>query len=127
MRTISLFICDAITRMLSSSKNLTTLTDAAKPVPPAKKVKWTDWKHPFINYLRTIVDKDEHHVRYVCKPQDVPEPSHSSDFFENYVAMAPLTGEPSTIDSVEVLTLIINFIAGNETAEAKKPALCSGA
>ena len=33
--------------------------------------------------------------------------------------MAPLNGEAYSIDSSEVFTLIVNFIAANETAEAK--------
>ena len=41
------------------------------------------------------------------------------DFIDDYVAMANLTGEAFTIDSAEVYTLIVKYIAGNTTAEAK--------
>ena len=46
-------------------------------------------------------------------------PTPNSDFIDDYVAMAPFNGEAFIIDLSEVLTLIVKFIAGNETAEAK--------
>ena len=40
------------------------------------------------------------------------------DFLENYIAMAPLTGEKFTTDSADVYTYLVNFISGNETTDA---------
>ena len=100
-------------------KKSATLSDAAKHVTLTKEVKWTDWVPSFMNYLRTIVGRDGHPIKYVCRSQDAPDPTPNPDFLDDYVAMAPLIGEAFTIDSAEVLTLIVMFIAGNETAEAK--------
>ena len=33
--------------------------------------------------------------------------------------MAPLNGDASAIDTVQVHTFLVNFVAGNDTAEAK--------
>jgi hypothetical protein len=46
-------------------------------------------------------------------------PTPHADFIDNYVDMAPLNGEAFTIDAADVHTYIVNFVAGNETAEAK--------
>ena len=72
-----------------------------------------------MNYLRTIVNRDGHPIKHVCRSQDAPEPTLNPDFLDNYVAMAPLVGEVFTIDSAEVLTLIVMLTAGNEIAEEK--------
>ena len=58
-------------------------------------------------------------MKYVCRAKDAPNPTPNADFLDDYVAMAPMVGEAFTIDSSEVFTLLVKFIAGNETAEAK--------
>ena len=92
-----------------------TFSDAATSVPFTKEIKWTDWSPSFLNYLRTIPGRDGHPLKYICREFDNPNP----DFIDDYVAMAPFNGEAFVIDSSEVLTLIVKFIAGDETAEAK--------
>ena len=96
-----------------------TLSDASKPVPFIKEIKWTDWSPSFLNYLRTIPGRDGHPLKYICREFDNPNPIPNPDFIDDYVAMAPFNGEAFVIDSSEVLTLIVKFIAGDETAEAK--------
>ena len=100
-------------------KKADTLTTAAKPAPFTKEVKWADWMPSFLNYLRTIPGRDGHPLKYICRERDQPDPTPNPDFIDDYVMMAPLNGEAYSIDSSEVFTLIVNFIAGNETAEAK--------
>ena len=41
------------------------------------------------------------------------------DFLDDYVAMAPLFGDSYAIDSVQVHAFLVNFVSGNDTAEAK--------
>ena len=96
-----------------------TLSDAAKPVVFGKDVKWVDWAPSFLNYLRTIPGRDGVPLKYICRKSDTPIPTPNPDFLDDYVAMAPLTGEAFTIDAAEVYTLIVKFIAGNELAESK--------
>ena len=44
----------------------------------------------------------------------------SDDFLDDYVAAAaPLTGNAYAIDTVQVHTFLLNFVTGNDTAEAK--------
>jgi ribosomal protein L4 len=43
----------------------------------------------------------------------------SANFLDDYVAMAPLNGDAYAIDTVQVHTFLVNFVAGNDTAEAK--------
>ena len=73
----------------------------------------------FLNYLLTIPDTDVHPLKYVCRGNYAPYPTPHAYFLDDYVAMVPLTGESFTIDSSEAFTLIVKFVAGNETAEAK--------
>ena len=38
---------------------------------------------------------------------------------DNYVTRAPLTGDAFKVDAAEVHTYLVNFMAGNNTAEVK--------
>ena len=100
-------------------KKAETLMSQAKPAQFTKEVKWMDWKQSFLNYLHIIPGRDGHPLKYICGSNDASDPSPNEDFLDDYIAMAPLTGEAFNIDAGEVFTLLVNFIAGNETAEAK--------
>ena len=43
----------------------------------------------------------------------------NEDFLDDYIARAPLEGDSYVIDSVQVHTFLVNFVSGNDTAEAK--------
>ena len=96
-----------------------TLTDAAKPVMFTNEVKWNDWAPSFRNYLRTIPGRDGVPLSYITRVSDGPNLTPNPDFIDDYVAMAALSGEAFVIDSSEVHTLIIKYIAGNNAAETK--------
>ena len=96
-----------------------TLSEAAKPGPFKSTTKWTDWVHAFLNYLKTIPGRDGVPLAYVCRTNSTPDPTPHPDFLEMYIKMAPLQGDTYLINKAEVHTLIVNFIVGNETAEAK--------
>jgi hypothetical protein len=73
-----------------------------------------------MNYLRSIPGRDGIPLKYVCRENDVPDPMVANDdFLDDYVANAPLEGDSYAIDSVQVHTLLLNFVPGNDTAEAK--------
>jgi hypothetical protein len=83
-------------------------------------MKWADWAPTFLNYyLRTMPGQDGVPLKYVCRLNEAPDPNPNGDFLDDYVAMAALDGEAFTIDAADVHTFIVNFISGNETAEAK--------
>ena len=63
--------------------------------------------------------RDRVPLKYICRENDTPNPAPNSDFLDNYINMAPLTCEAYVIDSAQVHTFIVNFVSGNETAEAK--------
>ena len=58
-------------------------------------------------------------LKYICRDKDVADPVLNEDFIDDYVAMAPLTGDSYAIDTVQVHTFLVNFVSGNDTAEAK--------
>ena len=58
-------------------------------------------------------------LKYICRENDTPNPAPNADFLDDYINMASLTGEAYVIDSAQVHTFIVNFVSGNETAEAK--------
>jgi hypothetical protein len=69
--------------------------------------------------LRTIPGRDGVPLKYVCHTNDAEDPTPNADFLDDYIAMAPLVGEAFAIDAADVHTFIVNFISGNDTAEAK--------
>ena len=96
-----------------------TIAEAAKPEKFTLKTKWDDWNPSFQNFLRSIPGKDGVPLKYICRANDMPDPTPHVDFLDDYIAMAPLTGEAFAVDSAEVHTYLVNFIAGNTTAESK--------
>ena len=96
-----------------------TLADAAKPDKFKDSAKWEDWKPTFLNYLRSIPGRDGVPLKYVCRDDTEPMPVVHDDFLDDYVSMAPLRGDSFAIDTAQVHTFLLNFVSGNDTAEAK--------
>jgi hypothetical protein len=101
-------------------KKSKTLAETAKPKQLDDKAKWDDWEPVFMNFLRSIPGLSGIPLSYVCRTNEGPVhgPPHD-DFLDDYIENAPLTGEAFTRDAAEVHTYIVNFIAGNTTAESK--------
>ena len=51
------------------------------------------------------------------------DPIPNDNFFDDYILMAPLEGDSYAIDTVQVHTFLVNFVSGNNTAEAKTQGL----
>ncbi|KAI2503244.1 hypothetical protein MHU86_11181 [Fragilaria crotonensis] len=96
-----------------------TLAEAAKPEKFKEATKWEDWKPTFVNNLRAIPGRDGVPLKYICREHGGPVVEENADFLDDYVAMAPLDGDAYAIDTVQVHTFLVNFVAGNDTAEAK--------
>ena len=116
-------VADLIRRYKTHEKYLSdskTLSEAAKPEKFKESTKWEDWKPTFLNYLRSIPGRDGVPLKYICRDKDEADLIVASDdFLDDYVAAAPLTGNAYAIDSVQVHTFLLNFVTGNDTAEAK--------
>ena len=101
-----------------------TLAEAAKPGKFRETMKWEDWKPTFTNYLRSIPGRDGIPLKYICRENDAADPfAANDDFLDDYVANAPLMGDSYAIDTVQVHTFLLNFVSGNDAAEAKIQAL----
>ena len=96
-----------------------TLSTTALPEKFTSKIKWEDWAPSFKNFLRVIPGRDGIPLKYVCRDSIVADPTPHPDFLDDYVAMASLQGAAFVADAAEVHTYIVNFIAGNNTAESK--------
>jgi hypothetical protein len=97
-----------------------TLSEAAKPDNFKECTKWEDWKPTFLNYLRSIPGRDGIPLKYICRDNDEADATAGNDdFLDDYVASAPLEGNAYAIDTVQVHTFLLNFVTGNNTAEAK--------
>jgi hypothetical protein len=96
-----------------------TLAEAAKPEKFKESMKWEDWKPTFLNYIRLIPGRDGVPLKYICREKDEADATPNEDFLDDYVAMAPLDGESYAIDTIQVHTILVNFVSGNDTAEAK--------
>ena len=116
-------VADLIRRYKTHEKYLTdskTLSDAAKPDKFKESTKWEDWKPTFLNYLRSIPGRDGIPLKYVCRDKDEADrDAMNEDFLDDYVAFAPLEGNSYAIDTAQVHTFLLNFVTGNDTAEAK--------
>jgi hypothetical protein len=100
-----------------------TLAEAAKPEKFKESTKWEDWKPTFLNYIRSIPGRNGIPLKYICRDKDEAEITQHEDFLDDYVAMAPLEGDSYAIDTVQVHTFLVNFVSGNDTAEAKMQGL----
>jgi hypothetical protein len=117
-------VADLIRRYKTHEKYLTdskTLSEAAKPEKFKESTKWEDWKPTFLNYLCSIPGRDGVPLKYVCRDKNEADVTAASeDFLDDYVAAAPfLSGNAYAIDAVQVHTFLLNFVTGNDTAEAK--------
>ena len=115
-------VSDLIRRYKTHEKFLTdskTLSEAAKPDKFKESIKWEDWKPTFLNYIRAIPGRDGIPLKYICREKDEPDLTTNEDVLDDYIARAPLEGDSYVIDSVQVHTFLVNFVSGNDTAEAK--------
>ncbi len=55
----------------------------------------------------------------MCRDSDEADHTPNKDFLDDYVTMAPVEGNSSAIDTVQVHTFLVSFVSGNDTAEAK--------
>jgi len=109
-----------VTRMKSHDrylKDASKMLDAAKPKPFTNDVKWDDWEQTFQNYLRFIPGANGIPLTYIIRENPVPDETPRPDFMDEYVHMAPLVGVSYSEDNLKVLTLLNNFIVGNDRAE----------
>jgi hypothetical protein len=95
------------------------LSETAKPQMFTESIKWTDWIPVFTNFLKSLPGRHGVPLTYVIRDNDDAMVIPSADMFDDYMNRAPLTGEALNADASEVHTYIVNFIAGNETAESK--------
>jgi hypothetical protein len=123
---LSPFPIDRVSDLIRRSKTLEkfqadskTLAEAAKPEEFKESMKWEDWKPTFLNYIRSIPGRDGVPLKYICRVKEEADATPNEDFLDDYVAMAPLDGESYAIDTVQVHTFLVNFVSGNDTAEAK--------
>ena len=97
----------------------TTLTDTAKPKQFTEKDKWSEWYPTLVNFLRAIPGRTGIPLSYIIRHENVTPRNTYSDFIDEYVDRAPLTGQAYTTDAAEVHTYIVKFTSGNAVAEAK--------
>ena len=100
-------------------KKSSMISDTAKPARFTEKMKWEDWNPSFVNFLRSIPGRNGIPLSYVIRTNPLPDPVAHTDFLDDYVAMASLTGSAFEVDRAEVHTYIVKFISGNDTAESK--------
>ena len=97
-----------------------TVSEAAKPVRFKDSMKWDDWFHTFLNFLKAVSHRNGVPLSYICREYDEAIPHNPNiDFLDNYILQAPLYGDTFKIDASEVHTYLVNFMTGNEIAEVK--------
>ena len=100
-------------------KKSSALSDTAKPGSFTEQTKWEDWRPVFNNFLRSIPGRNGIPLSYVVRRDDNPTAIPDVTLLDEYINGADLTNEAFKVDAAEVHTYIVNFIAGNQRAEAK--------
>ena len=95
------------------------LSETAKPQMFTETTKWADWVPVFINFLKSLPGRHGVPLVYIVRDNDNALVVPNVDMLDDYVNQAPFNGEAFNADASEVHTYIVNFIAGNETAESK--------
>ena len=100
-------------------KKAKTLSDTAKPGSFTEQTKWEDWQPVFANFLRSIPGRNGIPLSYTIRANDNPTVVPNASLLDDYINRAPLNGDAFDADVAEVHTYLVNFISGNQTAEAK--------
>ena len=95
------------------------ITETAKPENLTNKVNWIEWYPTLINFLRAVPGRSGAPLSYICRPINVIICATYIDFVDEYVDIAPLTGQAYQTDADEVHTYIVKFKSGNLVAEDK--------
>lgn len=99
--------------------NSSSITETTKPARFTQKIRWDDWSPTFVNFLRSIPGRNGIPLAYVIRMSVAPVIDSSADFLQNYINRAPLNGPAFCKDAMKVHIYLVNFTAGNVTAETK--------
>ena len=95
------------------------MIETTKPIRFMEKIRWDDWVPTFINFLRSIPGRQGVPLCYVIRNHVAPVIDPSADLLQDYINRAPLIGSAYQADALDVHVYIVNFTAGNATAETK--------
>ena len=87
------------------------ISDTAKPNRFSDKSKWEEWSPSFTNFLRSIPGCNGIPLSYVVCSDLLPDLTPNTDFMDDYVAMAVLTGASFEVDSAEVHMYLVKLAA----------------
>ena len=95
------------------------IIETTKPIRFTEKIRWDDWVPTFINFLRSIPGRHGVPLCYVIRNHVVPLIDPLADLLQSYINRAPLQGAAFQADALDVHIYLVNFTAGNVTAETK--------
>ena len=95
------------------------MIETTKPIRFTEKLRWDDWVPTFINFLRSIPGRQGVPLCYVIRNHVAPMIDPTADLLQDYINRAPMTGSAFQADALDVHVYIVNFTAGNVTAETK--------
>ena len=87
----------------------------------SSKIPWsgsTGSRH-FSCTFGLFLDVMAYKLKYVCREEDESDDAPHDNFFDNCVAMALLAGDSCAIDTVQARSFFVNFVYGNDNAEAE--------
>ena len=67
-------------------------TNPVKPRDFTKDIRWTDWAPLFENYLQAILGRTGVPLSYVIREKDAANPTPKTDFLDDCIMNAPLSG-----------------------------------
>ena len=91
---------------------------AASPGLLENERKWKEWETRFDNYLSTLIGVNGIPLSYVTRENEIPIAGATySNFMDETVACAPLTGQHYETDSYSVFQQILSFTTGQPSED----------
>lgn len=99
-------------------ENTSTASDAASPGPLESERKWKAWEEKFTNYCRAHIGSNGIPLSYVIREIDAPNIDGTfSDFINETIECAPLTGEYYSADRQSVFNMLVSFTTGQPSGD----------
>ena len=124
----NIFPADYAMTLVSESKDqaaylsrIKMITTIAKPQPFKPTGSWQDFSAQFKSFLRQLPGRFGHPLAYVIRDDENIIFDHEDwdvTLHDHYIAAAALNGDTFKLDTLEVHSFVVAFVAGNTKAEA---------
>ena len=91
-------------------------TEARRPEPFTEDMLWEEWHPMLVHYLRKLPGANGIPLNYVIREDSERDPTPHSNFLDDYVSMARLSGQVYDEDRETVYTEIVDLVSKHTRA-----------